>query len=167
MRDTLHASVDGISLEGFSEPVSVGILRETRCSGVPQHSGIYLVLRMSDCPPKFLVKSTGGAFKKKDPTCSADFVFENWIEGAHVVYIGKAAGREGLRRRLDDLIAFGYGEAVGHWGGRLLWHLPGKDELLVRWRICPMDEADKAETKAIANFKSVYGGRRPYANLAK
>jgi hypothetical protein len=29
---------------------------------------------MSDCPPEFLVKSTGGAFKKKDPTCYADFV---------------------------------------------------------------------------------------------
>ena len=45
--------------------------------------------------------------------------------------------------------------------------LAKKDELLARWRICPTDVADKAETKAIANFKSIYGGRRPYANLAK
>ena len=50
------------------------------------------MLRMSDCPPKFLVKSTGGTFKKKDPTCPAEFVFENWIEGAQVVYVGKASG---------------------------------------------------------------------------
>jgi len=58
-------------------------------------------------------------------------------------------------------------QAVGHWGGRLLWHLPGREELLVRWRTYPMDEADNAETSAIAIFKSIYGGRRPYANLAK
>lgn len=163
----MYASIDGISLEGFSEPVSFGILRETRCSRVPQHSGIYLVLRMADCRPEFLVKSTGGAFKKKDPTCPAEFVFKNWIEGACVVYIGKAAGEGGLRRRLDDLIAFGYGKPLGHWGGRLLWHLPEKEKLLVRWRICAVGEADMAETKAIADFKSIYAGRRPYANLAK
>jgi hypothetical protein len=163
----LRASIDGISLEGFSKLVSVGILRETRCSGVPENSGIYLVLRTSDCLPKFLEKSTGGAFKRKDPTCPSEFVCENWVESAHVVYIGKSSGRKGLRRRLDDLIAFGYGEAVGHWGGRLLWHLPDKENLLVRWRICAVDEADWAETKAIADFRSVYHGRRPYANLAR
>jgi hypothetical protein len=163
----LPASIDGIPLEGFSQPVTVGILHKTRCSGVSQSSGIYLVLRIPGYLPKFLEKSTGGAFKKKDPSCSPEFILENWIEGAHVVYIGKAAGKRGLRRRLDDLIAFGYGEAVGHWGGRLLWHLPEKDELLVRWRICPTDETDKAETEAITIFKSIYGGRRPYANLAK
>jgi hypothetical protein len=91
MRDTLHATIDGISLEGFSEPVSVAILRETHCSRVSQHPGIYVVLRMWDCQPNFLVKSTAGAFKKKDPTCPAEFVSENWIDGANVVYIGKAA----------------------------------------------------------------------------
>jgi len=162
----LPATIDGISLEGFSEPVSVRILRETRCSGVPQSSGIYLVLRMSDCLPKFLEKSTGGAFKKEDPTCVPEFVGQNWVEGARVVYVGKAAGGSGLRRRLDDLIAFGYGKAVGHWGGRLLWHLPEKENLLVRWRTCTAGDADKEETKAIGAFRSHYG-MRPYANLRK
>lgn len=63
--------------------------------------------------------------------------------------------------------AVGYGKPLGHWGGRLLWHLPEKEKLLVRWRICAVGEADMAETKAIADFKSIYAGRRPYANLAK
>jgi hypothetical protein len=162
----LPVNIDGISLDRFSEPVTVGILRKTRCSAVPQSSGIYLVLRMADCLPEFLAKSTGGAFKKKDPTCPAEFLCTNWVQGAHVVYVGKAAGRQGLRRRLDDLIAFGYGEAVGHWGGRLLWHLPEKEKLLVRWRTCSAGDADKEETNAIGAFRSLRA-MRPYANLRK
>jgi hypothetical protein len=117
--------------------------------------------------PEFLQKSTGGAFKKKDPSCPPEFVREKWVQGARVVYVGKAAGRKGLQRRLDDLVSFGYGKAVGHWGGRLLWHLPEKEKLLVRWRTCPGDEADSAETKAIKDFKDVHGEKRPFANLAK
>jgi len=159
--------VDGISLEGFSGPLSVGALREARCSCVPAEFGIYVIIRTSDDTPKFLAESSGGRFKKKDPTCCPEFVRANWVQGAHVVYVGKAAGRQGLRRRLHDLIAFGYGEVVGHWGGRLLWHLPEKEKLLVRWQICSSQQADTAETQAIGKFKSIHGGRRPYANLRK
>ena len=159
--------IDGISLDGFSEPVSIGTLHETRCSAVPQDPGIYLIERDSDGVPEFLQKSTGGAFKKKDPSCLPEFVRDKWVQGARVVYVGKAAGRKGLQRRLDDLVAFGYGKAVGHWGGRLLWHLPEREKLLVRWRTCSASEADPAETAAIAHFKAVYGGKRPFANLVK
>jgi len=162
----VSASLDGISLDDFSEPISIGTLRETRCSAVPPNSGIYLIVRISDCVPEFLEKSTGGAFKKRDPGCLPEFVRKNWVQGAHVVYVGKAAGRRGLRRRLDDLVAVGYGEAVGHWGGRLLWHLPEREKLLVRWRICSKEQADKAETNVIGSFKTLYG-MRPYANLRK
>jgi hypothetical protein len=163
----MPASLDGISLAGFSRPISIGVLRETRSFGVPLGSGIYLILRTSDCVPDFLEKTTGGAFKKRDPTCLPEFIRKNWVQGVHVVYVGKAAGEKGLQRRLDDLVAFGYGQAIGHWGGRLLWHLPGREKLLVRWRTSSSKQADKAETNAVRNFKTVYDGRRPYANLRK
>ncbi len=159
--------IDGISLDGFSGPVTIGSLRETRCSAVPQDPGIYLIERDSDCMPEFLQKSTGGAFKMRDPSCPPEFVREKWVQGTRVVYVGKAAGRKGLRRRLDDLVSFGYGKAVGHWGGRLLWHLPEKEKLLVRWRTCSASEADAAETDAMAHFKDVHCEKRPFANLAK
>jgi hypothetical protein len=36
------ANIDGISLDGFSEPISIGALRETRCSAVPvTHQNYY------------------------------------------------------------------------------------------------------------------------------
>jgi hypothetical protein len=158
-------SIDGISLNGFSERINIGVLRETRCFGVPPDFGIYLIVRASDCIPEFLPRSTGGRFKKKDPTCPPEFVRKNWVESAHVVYIGKAAGRKGLRRRLYELVAFGYGEAIGHWGGRLLWHLPEREKLLVQWQIWPSADANRAETAAISNFRNVHNDRRPFANL--
>jgi hypothetical protein len=117
--------------------------------------------------PEFLRRSTGGWFKGKDPSDPPDIVRAHWVQGAHVVYVGKAAGGKGLHRRLCQLVDFGSGKPIGHRGGRLLWHLPQSGKLLVRWRACPADEADGDETKAVASFKAVYDGRRPYANLTK
>ena len=163
----MSSTLDGISLDGFSEPITIGALRESHCSRVPSEFGIYLVVRNMGGVPNFLPKSTGGWFKGKDSTCLPEFLYEKWVPNAHVVYVGKAAGQKGLKRRLWQLVAFGHGEAVGHWGGRLLWHLPKKEELMVRWRICCAKEADDAETDAIRCFKAVHGGKRPYANLRK
>ena len=159
--------IDGICLDGFSEPISINDLHRSRCDGVPSTAGIYLIARTSDCSPTFLSKSPGGWFKRKDPSYSPDLVQANWIPGARVVYVGKAPGRKGLKGRLCQLLDFGCGKPVGHRGGRLLWHLKDSGELLVRWRTCPTVKADQAETDAIANFKGVYGGKRPYANMAK
>ena len=159
--------IDGICLEGFSEPVTIDELRRTRCSGILKSPGIYLIVRTSDRRPRFLVQSTGGWFKGKDPSYPLEVVRANWIQGAHVVYVGKGAGRKGLKGRLCQLLDFGFGKPVGHRGGRLLWHLRDSRELLVRWRTCLAKEADRAETEAIARFKVVYDDKRPYANMAK
>jgi hypothetical protein len=163
----MSPSIDGISLKSFSQPISIDALRKSHCSMVPSDFGIYLIMRTSDRVPNLLPKSTGGWFKGRDPNCLPEFVRTKWVPGAYVVYVGKAAGRKGLKRRLKDLIAFGYGEAVGHWGGRLLWHLPEKEKLVVRWRICSAKQADSAETDAIRSFKAEHDGKRPYANLRK
>jgi hypothetical protein len=44
----------------------------------------------------------------------------NWVDGAEVVYIGKA---DQLKRRLTQFADFGGGKPIGHWGGRLIWQL--------------------------------------------
>jgi len=160
-------AIDGICLDGFSEPISIDVLSETRCSGVSQSPGIYLIVRIPDSTPDFLCQSTGGWFKGQDPSDPLDVVRANWVEGARVVYVGKAAGRKGLKGRLRQLLDFGLGKPIGHRGGRLLWHLENSGELLVRWRSCTGEEAESAETEAIAHFKTTYGGRRPFANMAK
>jgi hypothetical protein len=77
------------------------------------------------------------------------------------VYIGKA---DSLRSRLDLLTGFARGEAIMHWGGRLLWQLASSDELLVAWRLA-QDFGD-LECDLIDEFRDVYG-RLPYANLRR
>ena len=159
--------IDGISLDGFSEPISIDELRQTRCGKVPEKSGIYMIIRPSDSAPRFLRKSTGGLFKALDPSYPLKVVHENWVDGAHVMYVGMTAADGGLRSRLCQFFDFGAGKRVGHRGGRLLWHLVDSPELLVRWRTCAASKADAAETAAIASFKSVHDGRRPFANILK
>ncbi len=159
--------IDGICMEGFSEPASIAELRAARYGSIPVTPGVYLIIHAFADKPCILPVSTGGWFKGKEPAYPADIVNESWVEGAHVVYVGMAAGKKGLKGRLCQLFDFGSGKAVGHRGGRLLWHLQDSETLLVRWRTCAADEAYANETAAIACFKSVHGGRRPFANRNK
>jgi hypothetical protein len=162
-----QSHIDGICLEGLSAPVTIAELRRTHYGGIPNSPGVYLILQASDTAPRFLAKSTGGWFKRKDSGYPPEVVRENWIKGARVVYVGMMRARKGLRGRLRQFFDFGSGMAVGHRGGRLLWHLEDSDSLLVRWRTCAAEEAYANETTAIASFKALYGGRRSYANMAK
>jgi len=157
-------SLDGISLAGFEAPVTVAVLHRKTCAQVPTESGVYVVIRESGRLPKFLEHGTGGWFQGIDPNYPLAQVQESWVDGATIVYIGKAAGRQGLRQRLRQLVRFGYGEPVGHRGGRMLWQLRNSRTLKVRWRLCSRSEARTAEVRSIAAFKAAHDGRRPFAN---
>lgn len=160
-------SIDQVSIAGFSDPTSIAELRKTDCASVPTRPGIYLIERDSDGVPSFRITSTGGWFNGLDPDCPLDVIHAKWVPGAHIVYVGKTAGESGLRTRLRQLIGFGCGKPVAHRVGRLLWHLQDSEELLVRWRACTPDEAKRAETAAIADFKRSHRGMRPFANMNK
>lgn len=73
------AEIDGICLSGFAEPVTIDELRRTRYADIPNTPGIYLIINASGCAPRFLVKSTGGWFKPKDPSYSPEVVRKSWI----------------------------------------------------------------------------------------
>ena len=161
------ASIDQVSIAGFSEPIRLAELHQTRYASVPAHAGIYLIEREPESAPEFRMLSTGGWFKGQDPNCALDIIQANWVDGAQILYIGKAAGKKGLKGRLRQLVDFGCGKPVGHRGGRLLWHLQDSEDLLVRWRNCTTDEADRAETTAIADFRRSHRGQRPFANMNK
>jgi len=161
------SSIDGICLDGFSEPVSIDELRRKRYTDLPKSAGIYLITRSSDSRPSFLHQSTGGWFKGQDPSYAYEVVCDSWVEGAQVMYVGMTASEGGLKSRFCAFFDFGSGKRRGHRGGRLLWHLEDSGQLLVRWRLYSADEADPAETAAITSFKAVFAGRRPFANRNK
>lgn len=136
-------------------------------SSVPAGPGVYAVLRLGSERPVFRPASIAGWFKGKDPSVTEDKLSAAWVEGAEVLYIGKAAAgaskRRGLRKRLDEYRKHGSGLPVGHWGGRYLWQLVDSDELLVAWFETPLDDSESLEAALLENFTQTFGAR-PFAN---
>jgi hypothetical protein len=155
---------EGLASAGFAGFVRLADLPVSDAPAVP---GVYVVVRQCDGAPEFRSASRAGRFKRRDPSVPWERLEAEWVAGAEVVYIGKAAGgksgRRGLRKRLEEFRRFGAGEPVGHWGGRLIWQLAESDSLLVCWRETAEDPG-AVESAMIADFTAQFG-RRPFANL--
>jgi hypothetical protein len=129
MSEAIFANRDSLQGAGFTGFMSIRALRECNLECVPGRIGdigVYVVLAMHETVPPFVEKSTGGYFKGRDPNVAVNVLISNWVSGTPVVYIGKA-GKKGspatLRSRLRQYLHFGAGKAVGHWGGRMIWHI--------------------------------------------
>ncbi|MEU9214310.1 hypothetical protein AB0D27_42160 [Streptomyces sp. NPDC048415] len=132
-------------------------------STVPAGKGIYVVLRPSASPPVFLTRSPAGHRKGHDPTTTTAALNSAWVPGATVVYVGKAAGRQGLSKRLNAYRRQGQGRNAGHSGGEYIWQLADSDTLLVAWRTVADPPAGQAEAELIAEFTALHGAL-PFAN---
>lgn len=159
-------SIDSIKAMGFSGFQTVAHYRNNTHL-IPAKKGVYLVLRTDGAPPKFLAKGSGGFFKGKDPNVSPEELKQNWVDGAIVAYIGKAGGSDSsatLRKRIAQLLKFGEGKNIGHWGGRLLWQLADHDQLVLAFLPLDSKEPRALEAELIVEFANHYG-QRPFANL--
>jgi hypothetical protein len=156
-----------LKAEGFAGFRTIGSLEIMR---VPQGTGVFAVLRPNEYEPQFLKKSRAGIFKKKDPSLLPEPLIAEWVDGADILYIGKAGpgskGNRGLRRQIQEFLDFGKGKPPGHWDGRLIWQLAHTDALLIAWKELPADEVNSAEAGYHAAFLAAYG-RLPFANLVQ
>jgi hypothetical protein len=152
---------------GFVGFVTVAQLRAGACGPVPTQPGIYVVLRASDAPPRFLAHSPAGWFKGVDPTESISILRARWVPDTPLIYVGKATAgsqrRRHLRKRLAELIDFGAGRPIGHRGGRYLWQIEDSDGFLVAWRQDGNPAA--AENEVLRTFAGTHGSF-PFANIA-
>ena len=166
-----YTNIDSLRAEGFTGFVTVRELRDCKLSCVPgKHGeiGVYVVLRIEDGVPSFLLASTGGRFKGRDPNVALDVLRAKWISASQIVYIGKAGapGKSAtLRSRLKQYLDFGAGRPIGHWGGRYTWHLPNSENLIVCWKLTPDAVPRDVEQQMIRGYATAFGGR-PFANLA-
>ena len=133
---------------------------QLRSSSCPPTGGVYVVTYGSEKPAFYPDRSCGGWFKGKDPTVNTQVLAANWVDGAEVVYIGKA---DNLKRRLVQFADFGVGKPIGHWGGRLIWQLPHIGDLIVAWKETPGQVPAAVEAGLIASFRLIYG-KPPFAN---
>lgn len=156
------AVVNALKMDVFNGFVRVFNLRGEALKDIPDVPGVYMVLRDSVERPDFLVRGSGGYFKGKDPNVPLSELCANWVEGANVLYIGKA---KSLRKRISQYLRFGDGKPVGHWGGRYIWQLADAPELIFCW-MPVIGDADAVETEMICRFREHYGSR-PFANLMK
>ena len=149
---------EGLKSQGFAGWVTFAELG--RGEDCPRESGVYIVHYGGAPRPTFSDQSCGGWFKGKDPTVALDSLAANWVDGAEVVYIGKA---DDLRRRLRQFAQFGAGKAIGHWGGRLIWQLRDIDRFRVAWKTTPASDPLVIEAQMIAAFRARHG-KPPFAN---
>ncbi|SDP69909.1 hypothetical protein SAMN04487914_1282 [Arthrobacter sp. ok909] len=146
------------------------LLGELDINRIPQKPGIFAVLKPEGYRPQFLARSTAGVFKKKDPTLKAETLGAEWVDGADVLFVGKAGpgskGNRGLRRQIQEFVDFGAGKPPGHWDGRLIWQLAAAGTLIIAWKELPVEQLNAAEAGYHAAFVEEYG-RLPYANLVQ
>lgn len=162
----LIMDIDSLKQNGFEGFLSIKSLRENPYK-IPLVKGVYVVLYLQGIEPSFLETGTGGFFKGKDPNVSRAELRENWVEGADVIYIGKAGGTASnatLRSRLTQYLKFGNGKNIGHWGGRYIWQIENADNLKICWKPI-MGEPSDIESEMIEQFKHEHMGKRPFANL--
>lgn len=111
--------------------------------------------------PKFLEVGTGGHFKGRNPNVAIELLEEKWVNGVQEIYIGKATD---LRSRLSTYIRFGNTIAVGHWGGRYIWQIADRENLVFAWKYIEEQDPRQVEAKLLQEFKLRHG-KYPFANI--
>ena len=150
----MKTEIENYRKDGFTGFIPVSELRGNT-KVMPECSGVYIVIRESDNAPEFLAEGTGGFFKGKNPNVSIDELKANYVADS------KATS---LKKRVGQLLRFGTGSAIGHWGGRYLWQLADSDNLLIAWKPTPTIDPRAEEVKMLEDFVSLHG-RLPFANL--
>ncbi len=110
-------------------------------------------------PSSFLLEQA--AFSKGNPNVDLAVLKANYVDSSDILYIGKATS---LKKRLGQLLRFGAGSAVGHWGGRFLWQLADSENLLIAWKLTPTTDPKVVESTMLNEFISLHG-KLPFANL--
>ncbi|MCE8183250.1 hypothetical protein JFY62_08330 [Porphyromonas gingivalis] len=152
-------NIEEIKKYGFKGFESVKDLREDS-SRIPKKKGVYLVLKPQDMDVDFLETGTGG-HTKGNPNVSRDKLKAKRIEDMLVLYIGRT-GRT-LYKRINELLRFGQGESIGHWGGRYLWQINHSEELVICWKEMQDEDPEEIKNRLLLDFESKYS-KLPFAN---
>jgi len=153
-------NMDTLKQKGFVGFLSIDTLRRGAITNVPEECGTLAVVREPANKPVYLDVNPGGHFKGHCPTVNRSYLEKNWVCGASVLYFGET--RNLLNKRIRELLDFGDGKPVAHWGGRLIWQLSGSENFLIAW--CVTDDPITLKVCMIKQFITEYC-QYPFANL--
>lgn len=141
-------------------------LHDLNCSTVPKDSGIYVI----DIPRGFQVKFINATtsvelFNGRNMLYLAEKLQEKYEQSdKRRLYIGKAAGTNGLQQRLRQMIRYGWRNATNKRGRRAIWQIENCYDLLVGY--CECENPRERETEAINKYVEEFGVM-PVANWVR
>ncbi len=119
------------------------------CGCIPNAPGVYQII----APQKMKIQ-----FENSSTNFSASLYPVEELEGKyqscleqHILYIGKANGRHGLRQRIRQYVKYGWNEAINHKGGRAIWQIKDADMLLLKYECC--SNCEDREHQLLKEFK--------------
>lgn len=133
-------------------------LESVPSDSLPDRHGVYVVLRESSDPIDF--RDPNAMPLRRRAWYSSAALESRWVEGASVLYLGKAGSKGGLRERVRAYAR----NASGHSGGRSIWQLVDSGQLLIAWLETPGTDPRDVEDDLLIAFERDHGGRRPFAN---
>lgn len=149
---------------GFAGFQKMSNLMIRGCRDIPDRPGVYLVVRLTDDPPRFLLSNAGG--KTVDETVAKPALESKWVRKAVVLYVGKAGGAlqsATLRTRIRQLVRFGEKKADNHRGGSYIWQLANYRDLLLCYKVVEDREPAHVEAEMLHKFNRQYK-KLPFAN---
>lgn len=158
-------SVDELRKNGFDGFLTIDALWDN-FERISPAKGVYLVLFPLGKKPTFTEKSTGGRFKGKDPNVPIENLKDSWVYNTTVLYVGQTKSKRGLKGRIRDYLMFGKGEPIGHRGGRYIWQIKDKGDLMICWKALPDVDPRGVEKGLISAFEKKYD-KLPFANLQR
>lgn len=139
------------------------LMHPAGCDSVTDQPGVYMVVK--NWPGKLFLENTAGInLGERDEKVTPEYLDQQWIENAFVLYIGKAVN---LRRRIKQYMDFGSRRSRCHAGGRLIWWILDYHRLLVFYKTLPPNVSPRdEERRLLEKFERQYG-KLPFANLRR
>lgn len=131
----------------FSTTLDTVYKLDSEC--IPNVPGVYWII----APQKMIIQlenSITNRFATPYPVEKLEGKYHSCIE-QHILYIGKANGRHGLRQRIRQYVKYGWNEAINHKGGRAIWQIKDADMLLLKYECC--SNCDDREHQLLKEFK--------------
>lgn len=109
---------------------------------IPYSAGIYVVFKPENMNINFLPLSTAiNKYKEENMLYDVNILNSKYEKSDKLIlYIGKAGGKNKLRKRIKQLVRYGYNEVNNHRGGRAIWQIEDNKNLLIGYKMCNYPE---------------------------